>query len=561
MKNASTITAFIISFLVVGSLALVFLFLDNKEEEPAAAEPAAQTEVPARQTVTPQPTVDPLTKEDISRQTATPPSLINLSSPQTLAQAIAKVIQDRDEDILKSLEIQQAVTENQSRLIRELMEARHIRLSSPGITSIGANNQGANPTARYTLNFSSGARGYLDMKRNDKQQWTLDTLTLPSKQDLAKDKVAPMAMNDPMGIVSSFMDAVAKADFRGARKFVDGTKVQDATVAGLCILFEEGAFRLREDARLSSPGITSIGANNQGANPTARYTLNFSSGARGYLDMKRNDKQQWTLDTLTLPSKQDLAKDKVAPMAMNDPMGIVSSFMDAVAKADFRGARKFVDGTKVQDATVAGLCILFEEGAFRLREDAPIKTAYEAPTNAGFFVHLQDAQGRKAGNVGLTVAKTDGQWLVAEASLDSMLEAYTKRQGAGDDIFIPIVKNPQGGDSLALFFGFNEDTLSKRSERQLQIVAEAIKMDSGKKLEISGHTDDVGSERYNQGLSERRAAAVKAQLVQFGVPAERIVTKGFGKSQPRRTYSPTADEETRDEARKENRRAEMYLDF
>ena len=148
MKNASTITAFIISFLVVGSLALVFLFLDNKEEEPAAAEPAAQTEVPARQTVTPQPTVAPLTKEDISRQTATPPSLINLSSPQTLAQAIAKVIQDRDEDILKSLEIQQAVTENQSRLIRELMEARHIRLSSPGITSIGANNQGANPTAR-----------------------------------------------------------------------------------------------------------------------------------------------------------------------------------------------------------------------------------------------------------------------------------------------------------------------------------------------------------------------------------------------------------------------------
>lgn len=71
--------------------------------------------------------------------------------------------------------------------------------------------------------------------------------------------------------------------------------------------------------------------------------------------------------------------------------------------------------------------------------------------------------------MGLTVAKTDGQWLIAEASLDSMLEAYTKRQGAGDDFFIPIVKNPQGGDSLALFFGFNEDALSKRSARQLQM--------------------------------------------------------------------------------------------
>lgn len=439
MKNASTITAFIISFLVVGSLALVFLFMNRQEEEPGHTSPAATTEEPARQTVTPQPTVDPLTRDDIEKQTSTPATLVNLSSPQTLAQAIAKVIQDRDLNTLKALEVQQAVTEAQSRTIRELMEARHVRLSSPGITSIGANNQGTNPTARYTLNFSSGARGYLDMKRNDKQQWTLDTLTLPSKQDLAKDKAAPMVMNDPMGIVSSFMDAVAKADFRGARKFVDGSKVQDATVAGLCILFEEGTFRLRDDA--------------------------------------------------------------------------------------------------------------------------PIKTAYEADTNAGFFVHLQDAQGRKAGNVGLTVAKTDGQWLIAEASLDSMLEAYTKRQGAGDDFFIPIVKNPQGGDSLALFFGFNEDALSKRSARQLQIVTEAIKMDGGKKLEISGHTDDVGSERYNQGLSERRAAAVKAQLIEFGVPAERIVTRGFGKSQPRRTYSTNANDEERDEARKENRRAEMYLDF
>ena len=157
MKNASTITAFIISFLVVGSLALVFLFLDNKEEEPAAAEPAAQTEVPARQTVTPQPTVEPLTKEDISRQTATPPSPDQSQLPQTLAQAIAKVIQDRDEDILKSLEIQQAVTGEP--------EPPHPGThGSPSYTPFLSRHHqhrreqpGANPTARYTLNFSSGA--------------------------------------------------------------------------------------------------------------------------------------------------------------------------------------------------------------------------------------------------------------------------------------------------------------------------------------------------------------------------------------------------------------------
>lgn len=141
--------------------------------------------------MTPQPTVDPLTKEDISRQTATPSSLVNLSSPQTLAQAIAKVIQDLGRGHPEIPGNPAGRHGGQGRIIRELMEARHVRLSTPGITSIGANNQGANPTARYTLNFSSGARGYLDMKRNDKQQWTLDTLTLPSKQDLPRTRPPP----------------------------------------------------------------------------------------------------------------------------------------------------------------------------------------------------------------------------------------------------------------------------------------------------------------------------------------------------------------------------------
>ncbi len=438
-KHTSTIIAFIVSFLLVGGLAFLFLYLDKKNEEPVPPAITKEPEAPARKVVTEPGTVDQVPDQVVKEEPKTPDVTLSLNTPRALAQAIVHVIQNKDLNILHELERRNAITEEQSRILRELAEAKHIHLASPGISSIGANGD----------------------------------------------------------------------------------------------------------------------AHNQ----TARYSLNFSSGARGYLDMKKNDKKQWVLHKLTLPGKQDLAKDKVAPMIINDPMGIVSAFMDSVSKADFRSARKLVDGSKVKDATVAGLCILFEEGAFRLRDEAPIKTAYESPTNAGFFVHLQDANGKKAGNIGLTVAKVDDKWLVAEASLDSMLEAYAHREGAGDDIFIPIVKNPQGGDSLALFFGFNEDSLSRRSVRQLQIVAEAIKFDGSKKLEISGHTDDVGSERYNQGLSERRANAVKAKLVDFGVPADRIITKGFGKSQPRRTYSIGADEDARDDARRENRRAEMYLDF
>ena len=89
----------------------------------------------------------------------------------------------------------------------------------------------------------------------------------------------------------------------------------------------------------------------------------------------------------------------------------------------------------------------------------------------------------------------------------------------------------------------------------------AVDKQTGGKLNISGHTDDVGSERYNQRLSERRAEAVKAALVGFGATEEQITTHGLGKSQPRRVYAEGDSEQTVDYIRGENRRAEIYLDF
>jgi len=70
------------------------------------------------------------------------------------------------------------------------------------------------------------------------------------------------------------------------------------------------------------------------------------------------------------------------------------------------------------------------------------------------------------------------------------------------------------------------------------------------KLDVGGHTDSRGSKAFNQKLSERRAAAVKAYLVGKGVAAERIGTKGYGFDQP------MADNKTA-EGRAKNRRVEI----
>lgn len=69
-------------------------------------------------------------------------------------------------------------------------------------------------------------------------------------------------------------------------------------------------------------------------------------------------------------------------------------------------------------------------------------------------------------------------------------------------------------------------------------------------LESSGHTCNIGTEEYNQKLSERRAESVKAYLVNKGVAADRIVSVGYGESKP------IADNKTR-AGREQNRRVEV----
>jgi outer membrane protein OmpA-like peptidoglycan-associated protein len=74
----------------------------------------------------------------------------------------------------------------------------------------------------------------------------------------------------------------------------------------------------------------------------------------------------------------------------------------------------------------------------------------------------------------------------------------------------------------------------------------------GLHLEVEGHTDAVGSDEYNQKLSENRAQAVRDYLVQQGIPDNTIVSRGLGKTQP------VASNDTPD-GRQQNRRVELVL--
>lgn len=101
---------------------------------------------------------------------------------------------------------------------------------------------------------------------------------------------------------------------------------------------------------------------------------------------------------------------------------------------------------------------------------------------------------------------------------------------------------------LNVEFEFDKAVVRAIYGDELQAIANAMKVHDDIDLVLEGHTDSRGSDTYNQDLSERRAAAVKAKLVRdYGIPANRISAVGYGESRP------IASNET-DEGRQRNRR-------
>jgi len=103
-----------------------------------------------------------------------------------------------------------------------------------------------------------------------------------------------------------------------------------------------------------------------------------------------------------------------------------------------------------------------------------------------------------------------------------------------------------------VLFDFGKYTLKPGTREKLAKVSGIILAHPGLKIEVEGHTDSVGSEEFNQKLSEQRAAAVQDYLVGQGVPPNMVTARGFGKTQP------VASNDTA-EGRQRNRRVELVV--
>jgi OmpA-OmpF porin, OOP family len=120
------------------------------------------------------------------------------------------------------------------------------------------------------------------------------------------------------------------------------------------------------------------------------------------------------------------------------------------------------------------------------------------------------------------------------------------------DIYLDKVKKGSVAVLQNIFFDFNQYTLKDKSRTELEKVTRFLKENPTIRVEIGGHTDNVGTVSYNQQLSEKRAQAVNEYLKQNGIDAKRLIAKGYGQERP------VADNKT-DEGKQLNRRIEFKL--
>ena len=104
-----------------------------------------------------------------------------------------------------------------------------------------------------------------------------------------------------------------------------------------------------------------------------------------------------------------------------------------------------------------------------------------------------------------------------------------------------------------ILFDVDSSALRAESRQTLRDLAETFSRYSDiNHIEVAGHTDSTGSDDYNLGLSQRRAGSVRDFLVGQGVPSTRVISRGYGESQPKSSNSNA-------EGRQLNRRVEIKI--
>jgi len=196
-------------------------------------------------------------------------------------------------------------------------------------------------------------------------------------------------------------------------------------------------------------------------------------------------------------------------------------------------------------------------------------TDKEGNAVAGAIVELKDMKTKEVSYA--TVDSTSGEYMAAVKKKNDVVLTIKKDSIAFNSQIISANKLPLTSDTLKqlnievekekvgssfvinnILYNTNSAELMPESRIVLEGFAEYLKAHETIKVEIQGHTDNVGNAKDNEALSSNRAYSVKAELEKMGIDGNRVTAKGFGASKP------IADNNT-EAGRAKNRRTEFLI--
>jgi outer membrane protein OmpA-like peptidoglycan-associated protein len=150
---------------------------------------------------------------------------------------------------------------------------------------------------------------------------------------------------------------------------------------------------------------------------------------------------------------------------------------------------------------------------------------------------------------GLTTSPADAARNAQETKfVNSLRNRPTRSLTFADREQITSIAKKRPSIDLEVNFDYNSDNIGSEAVPQVTALGEALASPDlkGGTFIVAGHTDAKGSDTYNQGLSERRAEAVKRFLAEkYGIDASNLVTVGYGKTHLKNPAGPFASENRR----------------
>tara|TARA_B100000530_G_scaffold66005_1_gene38835 strand:- start:1913 stop:3109 length:1197 start_codon:yes stop_codon:yes gene_type:complete len=246
----------------------------------------------------------------------------------------------------------------------------------------------------------------------------------------------------------------------------------------------------------------------------------------------------------------------------DDALFVADYFVSALRDLNYETAVSYCLPDQGLVEKIAGLCIMIEGGKFIVSQENPIEILESLENSSVLRIHLDSTNNQKTFNFTIQLSSEyQGQnslWNINKIYLEEAFSSYFSLEDTKFP-FVPVRTDLNTGDCLVVYFDFKSSELSRRSQNQLQILADVLNIIQKSSLKIYGHADEIGSQDFNMNLSIERAFSVKNFLISKGIETSKIDVYGKGESQewlPNRLASGTDNPI----GRSYNRRVEIYLD-